>query len=65
MGVAPCYKKESIMVNPVSRERDGRFIPFDKWREYETEKRKLQYQNLSPDEYEAAIRELCERMEQQ
>ena len=30
--------------------------------EYENEKRKIQKKNLMPDEYERAIRELCERI---
>lgn len=34
----------------------------DIWLEYEQEKQKLQQENLSPGEYEKAIRELCERL---
>lgn len=34
----------------------------DPHRQYETEKRKLQEQNLAPDEYEKAVRELVKRL---
>lgn len=32
------------------------------WEIYEQEKRKLQQKNLTPEEYEKAIRELCDRL---
>ena len=33
-----------------------------KWQKYESEKRKLQEKNLSPAEYEDAIRALCKKL---
>lgn len=34
----------------------------DIWLEYKQEKQKLQQENLSPEEYEKAIKELCEKL---
>jgi hypothetical protein len=43
-------------------ERKARYMPIDRWREYETEKRKIAARNLPPLEYSAEIKKLCERL---
>lgn len=39
-----------------------RKMPFDKWKAYEQEKRRIEERNLTSDEYEAAINRLCDRL---
>jgi hypothetical protein len=39
-----------------------KYPSIEKWREYETEKRKIEERNLTPEQYEAAIKELCEKL---
>ena len=33
-----------------------------KWQEYESEKKKLQTKDLTPDEYDKAIQAICKRL---
>ena len=42
--------------------RKPKYIPFDRWREYEAEKRKIQYEAKGAAEYERRIAELTERL---
>jgi hypothetical protein len=42
--------------------RKPKYIKFDRWREYEAEKRRIQYTAKDADDYEKQIAELTERL---
>ena len=51
-----------MQIKPVSRARNGRYVPLDKWVEYEQRKRRIAATAASSEEYEARIKMLCEEL---
>ena len=44
-----------MQIKPVSRARNGRYVPLDKWVEYEQRKRRIAATAASSEEYEARV----------